>query len=151
MNKVTLTLLAFAFVLFSHTLSAQTMEELQMMYLSVLEKNDIKGTIDSDGDVQFTYDDFTYFIDVDEDDPEYFGLVLANIWPIESEMERLQVLKAADVVNANKKVGKIYINNDNVWVTYEDIQKDVGDFEAYFERGLQIIMQSVGMFRENMN
>jgi hypothetical protein len=151
MKKISLVLLAFASIFFSQTLSAQTMEEMQMMYLSVLEKNELTGTIDGDGDVQFKYDNFTYFIDVDEDDPEYFGLVLANIWPIESELERLQVLKAADMVNASKKVAKVYINNDNVWITYEDIQKDVGDFEAYFERSLQIISQSVSMFRENMN
>jgi hypothetical protein len=82
MNKISLVLLAFASIFFSQTLSAQTMEEMQMMYLSVLEKNELTGTIDGDGDVQFKYDNFTYFIDVDEDDPEYFGLVLANIWPI---------------------------------------------------------------------
>lgn len=151
MNKLTLALLAVAFVFITNPLAAQSAEELQMMYLNVLEKNELTGTVDGDGDVQFEYDNFTYFIDVDENDPEYFGLVLANIWPIESEMERLQVLKAADVVNANKKVGKVYINNDNVWITYEDIQKEVGDFEAYFKRGLEIIAQSVSMFREEMN
>lgn len=151
MHKFSLAVLAFVFLSFSSSLSGQTIEELQMMYLSVLEKNELTGSIDGDGDVQFEYDNFTYFIDVDEDDPEYFGLVLANIWPIETELERLQVLKAADVVNANKKVGKVYINNDNVWVTYEDLQKDVGDFEAYLNRALEIIAQSVAMFRENMN
>lgn len=132
------------------SLQAQTNEEIQMMYLSFLEKEGMSGRIDSDGDVQFTIDELTYFFGVDADDPGFFRVALPNIWPIESEMERLKVLKAMDVANARIKVAKIYMVEDNVWVGVENLQREVGDFEIYFDRSIELIQQCIAYFREAM-
>ena len=134
----------------SVSLQAQTDEEIQLMYLSFLEKEGYQGRVDSDGDVQFTIDELTYFFGVDTEDPEFFRVVLPNIWPIESEMERLQALKAMDVANARVKVAKIYLVEDNIWVGVENLQRKVGDFEAYFDRSIELIQQCIVYFREEM-
>jgi hypothetical protein len=81
-----------------------TKEQLQQMYSDYLADEGYRPSIDEDGDVQFKQEGRMYYIGVSEDDPEYFRVVLPNIWRIESEQERIQVLVAADAVTATTKV-----------------------------------------------
>lgn len=143
--------IACALVFFALALdsSAQTKAELQMMNMSILEKMGYTGTVDSDGDVRFVHDESTYFIQVDEDDANFFRLVLANIWPIESELERLQVIKAIDAVNAKVKVAKGFIVGDDVWISVEVFHQP-GDHEAFLERYITVIELFVEYYVEEM-
>ena len=86
---------------------------------SNLSAEGYRPSIDGDGDVKFKREGRTYFIIVSEKDPEFFRLVLANIWEIENDVERSRVLQAADHSNAASKVSKVYIVKDNVWVCVE--------------------------------
>lgn len=128
----------------------QSVNQLQIRYLEFLESQEIEGKIDSDGDVQFKYEDRSYFIEVDATDTEFFRLVLPNIWPIEDEKERIQVLRAMDFANNQVKVAKIYMVKDNVWVGVEVFRDDIDDYEAYFERSLQVIDRCIDYFVDKM-
>ena len=152
MNKFffsTLAVLVIMMALYSSSY-AQTKQEIQEKYTSFLQGKDISSKIDSDGDVQFKYKDRTYFIEADEKDPNYFRLVMANIWPIESEEERTQVLRAVDIANSKIKVAKIYMVRDNVWVGVEGFMSEPDDYEAYFDRCLNVIGECVKAFTEAM-
>ena len=46
------------------------------------------------------------WIIIDEKDPRYFRLVLANVWKIESEGERRKVLVAVDFSNFRSSISK---------------------------------------------
>jgi hypothetical protein len=141
----------FIVILLSPTLlRAQSTADLQTMYLELLKKKGMAGWIDTDGDVQFKWEDHTYFLEVDEEDPKFFRLVLINIWPIETELERLQVLKAMDIANAKVKVAKLFQVRDNVWISVEGFQRETGDCEAYLDRSLSVINLAVDYFVENM-
>ena len=153
MKLFKLTFLAAAFgvvTLVPFQSSAQSNAELQMMYMNILNRYGLEGTVDSDGDVRFNYDDKTYFIEVDQDDAEFFRLVLANIWPIEDELERLQVKNALDVANAKVKVGKGFIVRDNVWISVEAFHEP-GEFDEFFERYLDVIDLFVRHYVEEMD
>lgn len=128
------------------TVVGQTEAELQMMYRSFTEGQDYESWIDSDGDVQFKRGEFTYFIEVNEDDLEFFRMVLPNIWPIESELERLQAQRAVNEANTFLKVVKLYTVDDDVWVGIENLHEDVSDFEVHFSRYLSLIDSGVERF-----
>lgn len=131
---------AFALLLsFSFMLEAQSKSELQDMYISYLKREGFQPEIDSDGDVRFKSEGFTYFIQVNEDDVSYFRLVLANIWPIESEEERIEVAFACDYANAEVKVCKVHMVSDNVWISFEAFLPDPKDFKAIFKRAMNTI------------
>lgn len=83
--------------------------------------------LDKDGDVEFKYEGKTYFLSVTPDDPVFFRLILPNIWPIESEPERTQVHIAVDHVNAEAKVAKAYIAQEDVWLAIECFLPEAGD------------------------
>jgi len=135
---------------FAAPLAAQTETELQELFIGILAQINVEGEIDSDGDIQFEYDDRSYFLEVNENDTEFYRLVLPNIWPIESELERLKVFKAIDEVNKTKKVVKAYTTNDNVWISVEMFMDKPDNFLGSFERQFKVIGQSVDLFVEKM-
>ena len=136
---------------FSTAAQAQWSEsKLQTMYLDFLESEGMSGTIDGDGDVQFTYSDRTYFIEVNEDDNEFFRVVLPNIWPIESVQEGLEVVQACDEVNRSMKCTKAYVTNDDVWIAVELFVGSPTDFKPVFGRCLNAIEQGLETFVEEM-
>ncbi len=144
--------LAFA-ILFSATTStfAQSRATLQKMYINFLKGEGYETSIDDDGDVNFEADGRTYFIEVNEDDLEFFRLVLPNIWPIESELERIQVMEACNKANFKVKTAKAYATDDNVWIAVEVFLEKPDDFEAIFERSLGVIDYCVDIFVEAMD
>lgn len=129
---------------------AQTESQLQENFLAFLDDQGMEGWVDSDGDVQFEYNDRNYFIEVNEGDPEFFRLVLFNIWPIESQTEAVQVAFAVDAVNRQMKVIKAYTTNDNVWIAMEVFLADINDYKYFFMRGLDVIDNAVETFVEEM-
>ncbi len=143
-------LLLFLTIGLSCSLSAQTESDLQTLYLGVLEQISLEGRVDGDGDVQFEYEDKTYFLEVNESDTEFYRLAMPNIWPIESELERLKVLKAVNEVNKTKKVAKAYVVNDNVWIAVEMFIPKPDTFISSLERQINVIQQSVELFVEAM-
>jgi hypothetical protein len=79
--------------------------------------------VDEDGDLVFKAEGRTYVIIADEDDLQFFRMVLPNFWSIDSPEERLQVERAALQVTADVKVAKIFPVEDN---TFASMRKFVG-------------------------
>lgn len=125
-------------------------EELQRLYTDYLGEEGYKWEIDTDGDVRFKREGKVYFIQVSDKDPEFFTVVLPNIWPIENEKERLQVLVAADASNAKSKVSKVYTMGDNVWVSIELFVERPEQFKAVFKRALSALDNGVANFAFKM-
>ena len=143
---------AFLFIsLFSTPLKAQWTEaKLQTLYTNFLNEKGYENSIDGDGDVQFKHNDRTFFIEVNEDDTEFFRVVLANIWPIESVSEGLQVVQACDEVNRTMKCTKAYTTNDDVWIAVELFVGRPDAFKDVFERCLSAIELGVSTFVDEM-
>lgn len=154
MRQILFALISFAFfgVISMTTIQAQdwSEERLQDMYMDFLSDEGIEGWVDSDGDVQFEYEDRTYFIEVNEGDSEFFRVVLFNIWPIESNSESVEVAFACNEVNAQMKVTKAYITNDNVWIACELFVGSPEQFKPVFMRCMQVIDEGVSTFVDNM-
>lgn len=125
-------------------------KDLQKMYMDYLTTEGYRPEVDSDGDVQFKEEGKTYFIDVSADDQEYFRVVLANIWPIESEEERLRVLQACDYANATAKVCKAYTVRDNVWVGIEVFVAKPEDFKGIFKRSMSALRNGTTLYVKKM-
>lgn len=140
------------FLGFATELSAQDYSRgrLQKMYVSFLSSEGYETSIDSDGDVRFVRNGNTYFIDVSENDLSYFRIVLANINSIDSEAERARATSVALQATADKKVVKVYIVRDNVWVSCETFIADPEDFKEIFDRMLSAMDSAVAQFAEGM-
>lgn len=149
-------LLTLVFALSSLSSTAQKNDgemsktSLQELYTTFLDEEGYKPEIDEDGDVRFKREGKTYFINADAEDAICFRLVLANIWPIESEEERDQVRLAMDHCNSMAKVAKAYMVRDDVWVAIETFIAKPEDFRTIFDRSLSALDHGVGLFANKM-
>lgn len=135
---------------FTLPLAAQSESDLQELFIGILAQIKVEGKVDGDGDIEFEYQDRSYFLEVNENDTEFYRLVMPNIWPIESELERLKVLKAVNEVNKTKKVAKAYAVNDNVWLTVEMFIDKPDNFIGSLDRQFKVINEAVETFVEAM-
>jgi hypothetical protein len=130
--------------------SLENREFYQKMYMNYLKEEGFTSSVDNDGDVQFQYEGKTYFIEVNEKDPEFFRVVLPNIWPIESPEEEAMAIVAAEYSTDKTKVVKTILVKDNVWLSAESFVKVPEDFQGIFKRTLSAIQTSVGHYVEKM-
>jgi hypothetical protein len=130
----------------------QSKEELQLMYMLYLKREGYLPKMDSDGDIIFKKEGYTYFIDVraQADDPQYFRIVRPNFWSIENDIERLEVLVAADYVNSSLKVVKVYTRKDNTWATADIFISNQEDFKDIFSRLMSVISLGIERFATKM-
>jgi len=135
---------------FSEVYAQYSTEELRSIYISLLQEHDLEGWVDEDGDVQFEYESKSYFLGVDPNDPEFFRVVMFNIWPIESNLEASQVVLALDAVNRAHKVVKGYTIDDNVWLAVELFISNPTDASDIFERSLDELESAVNTFISEM-
>jgi hypothetical protein len=131
-------------------LLAQPKGSLQRSYLSYLQGAGYQAYIDRDGDVQFQAGNLSFFLSVDPQDPLFFRLVLPNFWPIESQREYDRALRACTQTNRQVKSAKLYLQNNNVWLTVENFMVRSDDFHHYFDRCLAAAELCLTTFRQEM-
>ena len=131
-----------------------TMTPVQKAYVTYLQTKGYAPTIDGDGDVVFKATlgsrNVTLFVGASDPDTQFFRLVLANIWPIESEAERQKVLNACNVANKKLKVAKVYATDNNVWIAVELFLASPGQYQPVFDRSMSVISQAIDTFVEAM-
>lgn len=125
-------------------------EQLQELYVSYLQAEGYQPKVDADGDVQFKRQGLTYFISVSENDLEFFGMMLPNVWEIESDEERLYVLFACNEATANTKVAKAQMVGDNVWISAEIFLQRPDDFSKMLDRIFMSMDTALDTFVETM-
>jgi hypothetical protein len=152
----------FILVLFSFALAGDlraqdgdtgsyTKEKVRQMYVDYLTGEGYQPTVSKEGGlVIFKREGRTYCVSVPDSDFMFFTVVLANIWPIENQEERLKVLAAADASNAKTKVCKVHTVDNNVWVTIELFVEKPEDFKAVFKRSMSAVDRGVANFVAKM-
>lgn len=154
MTRKKLILLIGFIVMVSAALGAQmSRRQMQDMYVSYLREEGYQPSVDSDGDVMFKAEGFTFYIIVDDEDPESFRILFANFWEIESDEEKANVYAAANLINRTTKVAKVYVNSQETNVSM-DANIYVGepeDFKLHFPRMIHLLLAEIVEFRDEMN
>jgi len=126
-----------------------TRKQLQNLYSTFLAEKGYEPQVDKDGNVQFKYKDFIYFIRVVESDPQYFEVFLPNIWKVSTD-DRTKALEVANELTATTKVSKIVVLFDNTWLSAELFLKSPEDFKDVFQMAVSAIDTSKNKFIEKM-
>ena len=122
------------------------------MYVEYLKSEGYLPTVDKDGDVVFKYEGSTYFISVDEDDPQFFEVIYPTFWELDSEREKALAQKVALKVTNSTKGIKVFLSRreTNVSISSETFLKNPEDFKDFFPRILNIIPFARKKFIEGM-
>jgi hypothetical protein len=120
-------------------------------YIDYLRAEGWQPETDSDGDVYFKKEGYTYFLIVDADDDMFFQVLFPGFWAIESPAERQKALEACCFATSETKVAKAFIaKNDKVSVSVEVFMKSADQFSAVFNRCMSACQACVQRFIEKM-
>lgn len=93
-----------------------------------------------DGHIAFSYEEFTYLLCFDEQDPEFAHLLLPKVWAVGDPPLLQDVLEGLDLVNRSLKVVKGYTQRDQVSFCIDEIWlEDPADWGRYLHRALRIL------------
>jgi hypothetical protein len=125
-------------------------KELQRLYVNALTIEGYRPELDDDGDVRFRHEGSSYFIEVREDDPMFFRVVMPNFWDIESPGERTRIIEAANATCADIKTAKVFLVRNDTWCAVELFLPDQEHFGSVLQRCLLAIRTAVNTFSEHM-
>ncbi|MDR2792827.1 MAG: hypothetical protein LBB61_04050 [Treponema sp.] len=135
-------------VLFIGNVAAQySRTGLQNMYMSYLTAEGYAPSIDSDGDVAFKKEGRPFWIEVNEDDLEYFRIGYLANYALDYEYEVLQFPVAINHATKVTKVAKVYSLDDRgrFMISAEIYLVRPEDFKIVFNR----MISAINRAREN--
>ena len=100
--------------------------------------------------ISFKYQMKNFIVFSDDDDENFFRLMLPGIFDVNDE-NRGDVLEAANMTNNDMKAVKVTIFGDNgVWVFFEQFFDSTPVFDDIIPRGINILLASQNNFYENL-
>lgn len=118
------------------------------LVLESLRNEGFRPQIDeTNGNILFKYQMYTFIFFNNDDDQEFFQLALPNIYDV-TEDNRELILEAANKVNCGTKVAKIFIVDDTLWASFESILDHSPEVTSIIERALGILMHARQSFYE---
>lgn len=128
-------------------------KSLQEMYLAYLKEEGYRGKLDNFGNIFFTRRGWRYYILIDDNDENFFHLLLPKFCEIMDEAEYHKGLVTANMMNCQYKIGKILMvdRGKNVSADVGLFLNDVKDYPKFFDRLLGILRLMANNFIEEMN
>ena len=137
-------------IMFVLPASAQkTRSDFQKMYMTYLNKQGYNPKIDEDGDVLFKIKGDSYFIIVNEKDPQLFEIICV----INMENTPMQKsLEAANYANRNSDCACVYISKDGKFaiITVITLLIKPADWQKLFPRIIDLIDDTEGTFASQL-
>jgi len=127
-------------------------DELQKLYMDYLVEEGYKASSDDDGDIEFKYEGDLYIMFVDEKDTEYFRIQSGCGLDLDTEDDKYRALQAASMVNAEYKLGKIFIRLERGVAIVETgiFLVKPEDFKMFFKRCLGILQGMLSDFFDKL-
>ena len=115
------------------------------------KNNDIIYNIDEDGDFYFKYQQHNFYILNQGDDKLFLHVILPNIWSIDNEDERADVLIVANELNTECKVLKAFVTSNDIILSVEMFMDSTPNVEDYMKRILDILISGRELFSQKMH
>jgi hypothetical protein len=125
---------------------------LQKMYVEYLTSEGYEAEVDGDGDVAFAIDDWSFYIIVNDDDSEYFEMLLPNVdaWG-DSGVSEAKAALAASKATMSTKVAKVFVTPyNNVHIRAEIFIAKPEDFKLHFDRMVDAIITAYNTYYNEM-
>jgi len=125
--------------------------KLHELLLDFLQEEGYRPQVDpEDGEIAFKCEGLTYSYFPDENDDQYFRLMLPAIYDV-TEDNRYEVLDAIDKTNFNIKVIKLYIVHDrSVWAALEILMDTTPEMSDIVPRAISLLRHARADFYKNL-
>jgi len=119
--------------------------------LDFLTEEGFRPKFDEDGDVYFKYEGSTYVVIANHGDATVLSLLLPYFWPLEDTAERARALEAAMHAQANIRIGRVTVLDDNVSASVNAYLPDEASFRAVLLRSVDGLHFLAEAFRDQMH
>ena len=126
--------------------------DLHQLLLDFLQEEGYRPQVDpDDGEITFKSEGLTYSYFPDENDDQYFRLMLPAIYDV-NEDNKYEVLEAIDKTNYDIKVIKLYIvHNRSVWAALEILMDTTPEMGDIVPRAIALLRHARLEFYKNLN
>ncbi|SMB82033.1 hypothetical protein [Deinococcus hopiensis] len=118
--------------------------------ITFLTEEGYEASLDDEGDVFFVHDGLPCVISTWEADPAYFRLASLSLRTIENESDRFRVYEAATYVHNHFKMGRILVDDHEVFADVTAFLPSEGTWRDVFYRHLRALLVISASFLEHM-
>lgn len=125
--------------------------KLHELLLDFLQEEGYRPQVDpEDGEITFKSEGLTYSFFPDEDDDQYFRLMLPAIYNVDED-NKYEVLEAIDKTNFSIKVAKLYIVHErSVWAAFEILADTTPEMRDIVPRAIVLLRHARQVFYERL-
>ena len=121
-----------------------------VQFKQYLETKGIKPTTEIEGQITFQFDGLYYLFVYEKSDPNYFRLILPNVFKVEDNRDKYDVL--VNEINQRFKVAKTYITSeDMIWIAVDQFIYSREGIDLMFEQCIALLKIVIDYFRVEQN
>jgi hypothetical protein len=125
--------------------------ELATKYFELLCEEGFRPKYDSDGDIFFKFEGKTYYLFVEEDDPELIRIARMWFFSLDDENELNRAHRITDKVNSRFKLAKLFVVSDeDVCASVELLVESPNEARPLLDRALRAVASAIRFFVEEM-
>lgn len=115
-----------------------------------LSTKGITPTTDEEEQITFLFDGLYYLFVYENSDPNYFRIILPNVFKVESNKEKY--VELVNDINQRFKVAKTYIATEGmIWIAVDQFIYSREGIDLMFERCLTLLRIVVNYFRDKQS
>ena len=120
------------------------------MYLDYLREEGYRPELDKDGDVVFKHERVTFIIFANEDDEQYFKMMVPYFWELETAEETDRAVRVMMRLNREYKAAKFCETGEDVSLFVECFYDTADGFKSVFARYVDLLSSALREFRQLM-
>jgi Putative bacterial sensory transduction regulator len=120
------------------------------IYLDYLREEGYRPELDKDGDVVFKHERVTFIIFANEDDEQYFKMMIPYFWELETAEETDRAMRVMMRLNREYKAAKFCETGEDVSLFVECFYETADGFKSVFARYVDLLSSALREFRQLM-
>lgn len=121
-----------------------------VQFKQYLETKGIKPTTEVEGQITFLSNSLYYLFVYDGTDPNYFRIILPNVFKVEDNRDKYDIL--VNELNQRFKVAKTYITSEGmIWIAADQFIYSREGIDLMFERCIALLKIVIDYFRVEQN
>lgn len=128
----------------------KTILQMLVQFKQYLETKGIKPTTEVEGQITFLSNSLYYLFVYDSTDPNYFRIILPNVFKVEDNKDKYDIL--VNELNQRFKVAKTYITSEGmIWIAADQFIYSREGIDLMFERCIALLKIVIDYFRVEQN
>lgn len=125
---------------------------MQSKFIQYLSSKNLAFQNNAEEQITFQFEELNYLFVYDNSDPNYFRMLLPNIFKIEEDNDKCKYGAIINEFNNTYKVVKAFVSTENqIWLSVEQFVYSDEKIESLFERCVMLLKATIELFYKKVN